>query len=220
MHPALFFIFGAIAVAGAVNLLVQRTPIFSALSLVAVMGALAVLYLLLGAEFIAFVQVLVYAGAIMVLFVFVIMLLNAQQPESSHRSRVARLVGIPVVVLLFMEVAGVFAAAYANTPVGFSGRIITVQAIGDALFHQYLLPFEVTSVLFLVGIIGAVLLAARQEPRQPPEGRPPRAQAAGHGGSGPTPEMAAALRQPARALGGVVAPDAEPHAAGTEVKSR
>lgn len=220
MHPALFFIFGAIAVAGAVNLLVQRTPIFSALSLVAVMGALAVLYLLLGAEFIAFVQVLVYAGAIMVLFVFVIMLLNAQQPESSHRSRVARLVGIPVVVLLFMEVAGVFAATYSTTPVGFSGRIITVQAIGDALFHQYLLPFEVTSVLFLVGIIGAVMLAARQEPPQPPEGRLPRAQAAGHGGAGPTPEMVAALRQPARALGGVVVPDPEPHAAGTEVKSR
>ena len=81
MHPALFFIFGAIAVAGAINLLVQRTPIFSALSLVAVMGALAVLYLLLGAEFIAFVQVLVYAGAIMVLFVFVVMILNRPEDE-------------------------------------------------------------------------------------------------------------------------------------------
>ena len=77
MHLALFLIFGGICVAGALNLLIQRHPINSALSLIVVMAALAVLYLLLGAEFVAAIQVIVYAGAIMVLFVFVIMLLNA-----------------------------------------------------------------------------------------------------------------------------------------------
>src|SRR5881398_1635439 len=99
LHLVLFLIFGAICVAGAVNLLVQRHPINSALSLVIVMGSLAVEYLLLGAEFVAAVQVIVYAGAIMVLFVFVIMLLNAGVEERTTESRVAVLFGIPGMLL-------------------------------------------------------------------------------------------------------------------------
>src|SRR2546425_10493757 len=105
LHLALFSIFGAICVAGAVNLLVQRHPINSALSLIAVMTSLAVEYLLLGAEFVAAVQVIIYAGAIMVLFVFVIMLLNAGEEERTTGSRVAILFGIPGV-----QLAGVLAA--------------------------------------------------------------------------------------------------------------
>jgi len=163
MQVALFFVFATLAVAGAVNLLVQRAPINAALSLVAVMGALAVLYLLLGAEFIAFVQILVYAGAIMVLFVFVIMLLNAQPDPSSHRSRVARVIGIPVLVLLVVEFCGFLATQFANAPVRMGEYISSTEELGTALFRRYLLPFEVTSVLFLVGLIGAVLLAARRE---------------------------------------------------------
>ena len=85
----LFFIFAGLAVLGAFNLIWQRHPIHSALSLILVMGSLAVLYLLLGAEFIAAVQVIVYAGAIMVLFVFVIMLLNVGEEERTQWSRVA-----------------------------------------------------------------------------------------------------------------------------------
>ena len=95
LHLILFLAFGAVCVAGAVNLLVQRHPINSALSLVVVMASLAVEYLLLGAEFVAAVQVIVYAGAIMVLFVFVIMLLNAGEEERTKGSRVAMLFGIP-----------------------------------------------------------------------------------------------------------------------------
>src|SRR5436309_4953641 len=95
LHLALFLIFGAVCVAGAVNLLAQRHPINSALSLVVVMGSLAVVYLLLGAEFVAAVQIIVYAGAIMVLFVFVIMLLNAGEEERTHGSKVALLFGVP-----------------------------------------------------------------------------------------------------------------------------
>jgi len=87
LHLILFLVFGAVCVAGAVNLLAQRHPINGALSLVAVMGSLAVEYLLLGAEFVAAVQVIVYAGAIMVLFVFVIMLLNAGVEERTKGSR-------------------------------------------------------------------------------------------------------------------------------------
>src|SRR5277367_539040 len=98
-HLILFLFFGAICVAGAVNLLMQSHPINSALSLVVVMGSLAVEYLLLGAEFVAAVQVIVYAGAIMVMFVFVIMLLNAGAEERTKDSRVATLLGVPGVVI-------------------------------------------------------------------------------------------------------------------------
>src|SRR5467141_2487559 len=97
-HLILFLAFGTVCVGGAVNLLAQRHPINSALSLIAVMAALAGEYLLLGAEFVAAVQVIVYAGAIMVLFVFVIMLLNAGEEEGTKGSRVALLFGIPGVL--------------------------------------------------------------------------------------------------------------------------
>lgn len=163
MQLALFLIFGAIAVAGAINLLAQRHPIYSALSLVVVMAALAVLFLLLGAEFIAFIQVLVYAGAIMVLFVFVIMVLNAGEEARTHGSRVAAWLGFPVLAVLVVELVGLMLRQFPSTPLALGEYIVGTHEIGEALFHDFLLPFEVTSVLFLVGVCGAVLLAARRE---------------------------------------------------------
>src|SRR6202158_1988064 len=106
-HLTVFLFFGALCVAGAVNLLVQRHPINSALSLVVVMGSLAVEYLLLGAEFVAAVQVIVYAGAIMVLFVFVIMLLNAGEEERTEGSRVAWLLGLPAMLAITVIICAV-----------------------------------------------------------------------------------------------------------------
>ena len=100
LHLFLFLVFGAICVAGAVNLLMQTHPIQSALSLIVVMAALAAEYVLLGAEFVAAVQVIVYAGAIMVLFVLVIMLLNAGEEERSQGSHIAMLLGVPSLLLL------------------------------------------------------------------------------------------------------------------------
>src|SRR6201997_3189367 len=100
LAPILFFIFAALCVGGAINLLVQKHPINSALSLIVVMGSLALIYLLLGAEFVAAVQIIVYAGAVMVLFVFVIMLLNAGEEERlPHTSRVAIRLGIPGLII-------------------------------------------------------------------------------------------------------------------------
>src|SRR3954469_24843570 len=101
VHYALFFIFAIVCVGGALNLLLQKHPIQSALSLIVVMGSLAALYLMLGAEFVAAVQVIVYAGAIMVLFVFVIMLLNAGEEEHTKGSRIAMWFGVPAVAALF-----------------------------------------------------------------------------------------------------------------------
>src|SRR5207302_10195062 len=100
LHLGLFLIFGTVCVAAAVNLVLQRHPINSALSLIVVMGSLAVLYLLLGAEFVAAIQVIVYAGAVMVLFVFVIMLLNAGEEEHTRASHVAFFAGVPGLLAL------------------------------------------------------------------------------------------------------------------------
>src|ERR1700746_451265 len=108
LHIALFTIFAILCLGGAINLLIQRHPINAALSLIAVMGSLALLYLLLGAEFVAAVQVIVYAGAVMVLFVFTIMLLNAGEEERTpHASRVATMLGVPGLIIGLGIVAAV-----------------------------------------------------------------------------------------------------------------
>src|SRR6202046_220898 len=121
MQLALFIIFGALAVAGALNLLLQRHPINSALSLVVVMMSLAVLYWSLGAEFLAAAQVIVYAGAVMVLFVFVVMLLNAGEEERTSGSRIAYIAGIPGAAAIFALLCFVFLknkVALGNTQLG------------------------------------------------------------------------------------------------------
>jgi len=153
--------FGIIAVAGAVNLLVQRHPINSALSLIAVMAALAGEYLLLGAEFVAAVQVIVYAGAIMVLFVFVIMLLNAGVEEQTKGSRVALILGVPGMLVGSLLVAWVVLKHSGTESVAVGALPGAPKTIGPLLFHEFLLPFEVTSILILIAIMGAVVLASK-----------------------------------------------------------
>ncbi len=160
LHLLVFSVFGLVCVAGAINLLVQRHPINSALSLVVVMGSLAVEYLLLGAEFVAAVQVIVYAGAIMVLFVFVIMLLNAGVEEHTKGSRVAMLFGIPGVLIGSVLVAWVLLQHSGTGSVATGALPGSPKVIGWLLFHDFLLPFEVTSVLVLIAIMGAVVLAS------------------------------------------------------------
>ena len=169
LHLILFFGFGAICVAGAVNLLVQRHPINSALSLIAVMASLAVEYLLLGAEFVAAVQVIIYAGAIMVLFVLVIMLLNAGEEERLGGSRVALLFGIPGMMVGAVLTAWVLLRYSGTGSVELGAMPGPPKTIGWLLFHDFLLPFEVTSVLILIAIMGAVVLATREEIPAPGE---------------------------------------------------
>src|SRR5579863_2447321 len=164
MHLILFIVFGGFCLAGALNLLLQRHPINSALSLVVVMSSLAVLYLLLGAEFLAAAQVIVYAGAIMVLFVFVIMLLNAGAEIRRGRSWMAQLLGLPL-VFCFMGLMAYFVQQFfpgvAEVHFGaFRGG--TALDVGRSLFTQFLLPFEVVSVLILIAILGAVVLARKE----------------------------------------------------------
>jgi NADH-quinone oxidoreductase subunit J len=171
IHLILFLFFGAICVAGAVNLLVQKHPINSALSLIAVMAALAGEYLLLGAEFVAAVQVIVYAGAIMVLFVFTIMLLNAGVEEQTKGSQVALLFGIPG-MLIGSVLLGWVLVQHSGTEAVAAGALPGApKVIGQLLFHEFLLPFEITSILILIAIMGAVVLASKPTG---PSGGPPK----------------------------------------------
>jgi NADH-quinone oxidoreductase subunit J len=164
LDPILFLIFAAIAVVSAVSLVLQRHPIASALSLVGVMGSLAVLYLLLGAEFIAAAQMIVYAGAIMVLFVFTIMLLNAGAETRRNEARFARWAGIPIFAGFIFVMAYIIQSRLPQTAGVTFGSFTKGGAadVGRSLFTHYLLPFEVTSLLILIAILGAVVLARKE----------------------------------------------------------
>jgi NADH-quinone oxidoreductase subunit J len=167
MQLALFLIFAAICVAGALNLLLQRHPINSALSLVVVMMSLAVIYWTLGAEFLAAAQVIVYSGAIMVLFTFVIMLLNAGEEVRTSGSKAAYFAGIPGVVGIFTLLAYTFmheraTLGYAQIGGHLNNGTSNMTEISRVLFTDLLLPFEVTSILILVAILGAVVLAKKE----------------------------------------------------------
>jgi NADH-quinone oxidoreductase subunit J len=165
MHLILFFLFAGFCLAGAINLLLQTHPINSALSLIVVMTSLAVLYLMLGAEFLAAAQIIVYAGAVMVLFTFVVMLLNAGREERTLGSRAACRVGFPAVVAILAILATVILHAHglgsAHLGQGLTNdpNNSNLVLLSTVLFHELLLPFEVTSVLILIAILGAVALA-------------------------------------------------------------
>jgi NADH-quinone oxidoreductase subunit J len=159
MHLILFLIFAGFCLAGAINLLLQTHPINSALSLIVVMTSLAVLYLLLGAEFLAAAQIIVYSGAIMVLFVFTVMLLNAGREERTLGSRAARAIGLPAVAAILAVLATLILHIQGLGGAAMSQGITTTEDLSRVLFHELLLPFEVTSVLILIAILGAVALA-------------------------------------------------------------
>jgi len=159
-----FFVLAALAVIGAVSLILQKHPIHSALSLIVVMIALAGLYLLLGAEFVAAVQIIVYGGAIMVLFVFVIMLLNAGVEE---RTSISKLAGAPG-LLLVVALAGFVAATIAKSTESVhaapqTGEIASTLGISNMIFKDFVYPFELTSFLILVAVLGATVLAQREK---------------------------------------------------------
>jgi NADH-quinone oxidoreductase subunit J len=159
---AMFLVLAAVTVAGAVSLILQRHPIHSALSLIVVMVALAGLYLLQGAEFVAAVQIIVYAGAIMVLFIFVIMLLNAGEEERSNVSRLARFVGVPLGIVFLVEVA--YWIGRATSQLGSAPQeVVSTRDLSTLLFREYVFPFELTSFLILIALLSALVLARREE---------------------------------------------------------
>jgi NADH-quinone oxidoreductase subunit J len=166
MSPQLivFFVLAGLAVIGALNVILQKHPIHSALSLIVVMVSLAGLYLLLGAEFVAAVQIIVYGGAIMVLFVFVIMLLNAGAEEQTDFSKLAKFGGLPLALAL----TGLLAAAMirhgnAIPSTTSPDTLANTSNLSTLLFSTFVYPFELTSFLILVAIMGALVLAQREK---------------------------------------------------------
>ena len=164
MTALIFFILAGRAVFCAINLVVQKHPIASALSLVGVMGSLAVLYLQLGGEFIAAAQVIVYAGAVMVLFIFVIMLLNAGAEATTFQvSRFVKYLGIFLLAGFLLLMSFIIQATLPKSEgVTFGAFQGTTLDVGRKLFTTYLLPFEVTSILILIAIVGAIVLARKE----------------------------------------------------------
>ena len=159
-----FILFAGMAVGCAISMVAQRNPLYSAISLIGVFISLACLYVTLAAPFIAAVQVIVYAGAIMVLVVFVIMLLNVEE-EERRPLRLRSLVPIAVALgaVFFAETAFIifFVRASPATPTGTISDVGLTASIGAGLFTTYLLPFEVTSILLLMAVVGAMTLARR-----------------------------------------------------------
>jgi NADH-quinone oxidoreductase subunit J len=157
----LFLGFAALAVVAAFNVILQRNPIYSALGLIIVLCALAALFLTLYAPFIAAIQVLVYAGAIMVLFIFVIMLLNVRTEESIvDQQKYLKYLAVPFFLALLGEVFAVIKTV--GAPPAAANPPGTVESIANGMFTNYVLPFEAASVLILMAIVGSMLLARRE----------------------------------------------------------
>ena len=165
---ALFIVFAVAAVASALNILLQRNPLYSALSLIGTLLSLSALYLTVRAQFLAAVQIVVYAGAIMVLFIFVIMLLNEPKDQAQvEKQKGLRYLAIPFAGLMIAEMFYVLRPIRLSTlppiPSGNPEQAVgTTWSIGKSLFSDYLLPFEVTSVLILMAVVGAMVLARRE----------------------------------------------------------
>ena len=168
MDVTLFLVLALVAVAAAIGMLVSQNAVYSALFLVINFGTVAVFYLLLGAPFIAMAQITVYAGAIMVLFLFVIMLLGAEKLTPGKVLPYQRPMAIGLAVVLVAE-AGYLLLSRARTPVTTiapteaTNTVEAIQAVGTTLFSNYLLPFEVTSIVLLVAMIGAIVLTKREK---------------------------------------------------------
>ena len=167
----LFYLFAGVAVVASLLVIAQRNPIYSVLFLIASFGALSGLYVLLEAPFVAMIQIIVYAGAIMVLFLFVVMLLNAphEDTEEDLERRVrlpsagrVRALGALLALVLVVELIWILLSSRSSAVVFENEAVSSVAAIGRLLFTDYAFPFEVTSVLILVALVGSVVLARRE----------------------------------------------------------
>ncbi|MBI3998356.1 MAG: NADH-quinone oxidoreductase subunit J [Armatimonadetes bacterium] len=164
MEWAVFVPTAALALAGGVGVIAARQPVHSALALLMVLASLAVSYLLLAAQFIAVLQVIIYAGAIVVLFLFVIMLLHARSGEGPREKLPRQRAEAYVFAALYLGVLLAAALGAAAPLASIAAEFGTAQQVGESLFTTYLLPFELASVILLVGIVAATVLG-----RRPPE---------------------------------------------------
>lgn len=189
MQAILFYVFAGVGVLAALMMILHRNPVFSAILLIVTLFALAGFYVMLNAPFVASVHLIIYAGAIMVLFLFVIMLLNLQKDAPREGGKfLRRFAGTVLIIAFLAELGAMLAVGFwgkqtwlpshpAGTTAGVAGQtaapagptvgigegiIGSTRAIGTELFTTYLLPFEIASVILLVAMVGAVILAKRK----------------------------------------------------------
>ena len=177
MQLIFFYVFAVLSVGGALSVLLFRSPVYCAMALVGTFGFLSAIFILLNSEFVAAIQLLIYAGAIMVLFLFVIMLLNLRTDKSPGLTwSLPKLLGVAVCIGILSQMIGVI-----NSPAAkigpkdiFSPQYLdekgSVKVIGEILFTDYVLPFEIISVLLMVAVIGAVIIAKRHDTDSDGEG--------------------------------------------------
>ena len=159
----MFYVFGGVAVLAAFLMIISWNPVAAVLNMILVMFCLAGLFVILNAHFIAAIQILIYAGAIMVLFMFIIMLLNLRGNEPIWKSRdrniVLSFIGFLLAVGAFIKLSGTLKASGLHQTMQVGEDFGTTAMLGEILFTDYLLPFEIASIILLVAIIGAVILA-------------------------------------------------------------
>lgn len=162
MDQILFYLFSAIALGSAVYFVFARNPLYSILSLIVTFFSIAALYIMLNAQFLGIIQIIVYAGAIMVLFLYVLMMLNLNKKDESRKQNINKFVGIFAAGILFIGMLG----AYRGFTTGgvaqdVDSSVGLTKNLGKLLFNEYVLPFELASLLILAGIVGAVLIGKK-----------------------------------------------------------
>ncbi|MDQ0780219.1 NADH-quinone oxidoreductase subunit J [Chryseobacterium sp. W4I1] len=163
MDQFLFFLVAFLAVASAVYFVFARNPLYAILSLIVTMFSIAGMYILLNAQFLAIIQIIVYAGAIMVLFLYILMMLNLNKEDESKKGNTLKFVGVFTAGLLLIGVLGVFKGVKDNHIVveNVDRGVGLTKNLGRLLFNEYVLPFELASILILAGIVGAVLIGKK-----------------------------------------------------------
>ena len=163
MDQFLFFLVAFLAVSSAVYFVLARNPLYAILSLIVTMFSIAGMYILLNAQFLAIIQIIVYAGAIMVLFLYILMMLNLNKEDESKKNNTLKFVGVFTAGLLLIGVLGVFRGVQEQHVVveNVDKGVGLTKNLGRLLFNEYVLPFELASILILAGIVGAVLIGKK-----------------------------------------------------------
>lgn len=163
MEQILFFVVAGIAILSAASFVFNRNPIYSILSLIVTMFSIAGMYVLLNAQFLGIVQVIVYAGAIMVLFLYILMMLNLNKTDEGKKQNALKFIGVFAGGILLVGMLGAFRGVKQNILAGegIDHSVGLTKNLGRLLFNEYVLPFELASILILAGIVGAVLIGKR-----------------------------------------------------------
>ena len=163
MDQFLFFFVAFLAIASAVYFVFAKNPMYAILSLIVTMFSIAGMYILLNAQFLGIVQIIVYTGAIMVLFLYILMMLNLNKEDESKKANLPKFIGILSVCILFVGMLGAYKGLSGNTTVAdnIDHSVGLTKNLGRLLFNEYVLPFELASILILAGIVGAVLIGKK-----------------------------------------------------------